>query len=138
MRKLIVCEDDEMIRKIFVKSFQMTGNYEVTEAKTGKELEDLLKIQKFDVILLDILLPDAHGVLLLKKLRDGGDRTPVFLLTNVDEQEIVIHAFQYGAAGYFIKAKYEPQRIVDEVDEYFVKKDGEKTAGSTDTTPTTS
>ena len=123
MKKLLLVEDDNDIRHIYVQAFKASG-YDVDFAVDGAEALDKVKEQQFDVILLDVILPKINGIDVLKQCRvdfSTAKSTPIFLLTNMGQQDILNQAKRLGVNGCFIKAMYRPSDLVEKVDEYFQK-----------------
>lgn len=126
-KKVLVVEDEIFIRELYEKVLQGAG-YEVTGAQDGQEGLNKAKEGKFDIILLDIMLPKMTGIDVLKEIKKDPDeklrKIPVYLLTNLGQESIIKEAFKIGADGYLLKAKYLPNQIVSEVDAFFKKAEG--------------
>ena len=60
--------------------------------------------EKFDLILLDILMPKMNGLDVLKELKSKGDETPVVILSNSSKEETIKEAKMIGAKEYFVKS----------------------------------
>ncbi len=125
MKKLLIAEDDFFIRDIYSKIFALAG-YEVEVAVDGGEALEKIKSKSYDMILLDIMMPKATGLDVLRQLRVLGSpikETPVFILTNLGQQNIIEEAFKIGMDGYMIKSQMTPQQIVDEINTFFTNKE---------------
>jgi two-component system response regulator TctD len=72
-------------------------------AATVTEAEDHLAVQRYDALVLDINLPDGSGTDLLRRLRGGGDRTPVLMLTALVSVDNRVDALDLGADDYLVK-----------------------------------
>ncbi|MBI4058463.1 response regulator [Candidatus Gottesmanbacteria bacterium] len=121
MRKILIIEDDTYIRDLYMRSFQRDG-YEVEAAVDGEEALNKVKTGTYDVILLDIMLPKVTGIDVLKSIRSPDAKakdTPVFLTTNLGQEDIIKEAFKIGADGYLLKAQLTPQDVVDEINSFF-------------------
>lgn len=115
-KKILLIEDDEFIGYIYKRQLEKNG-YKVNLFLKGKEgLSDAMT-NPYDLILLDVMLPDISGIDILKgiKEKEGIKNTPVLLLTNLGQEEVIKQAFALGADGYLIKASYTPDQIVNEV-----------------------
>ena len=73
---------------------------DVTEAETGGDAVAAVDKQEFDVILLDISLPDTNGIEVLKRLKRKLSRTPVLMFSMYREDQYAVRALKAGAAGY--------------------------------------
>ena len=78
-------------------------NHGVTVAPTGSEGVELAKTGEFDVIVLDLMLPDMHGYDVCQRIRLEGDHTPILMLTAMDATEDKIKGLKAGADDYLTK-----------------------------------
>jgi CheY-like chemotaxis protein len=133
MRKILIAEDDFFIRDIYSEVFTLSG-YEVHVAVDGADALEKLKNQQYDMVLLDIMMPKMTGIDVLRNLRTlpvPAKETPVFIITNLGQQNIIEEAFKIGMDGYIIKSQVTPQQIVNEINTYFASKE----SGSAPTNP---
>ena len=84
---------------------------EVTEAQTGAEALDAVAAHSFDVVLLDISLPDMNGVEVLKRLKRKAPRVAVLMFSMYREDQYAVRALKAGAAGYLSKTVDAAQMI---------------------------
>jgi CheY-like chemotaxis protein len=121
-KRILLVEDEIFIRELYQKVLTNAG-YDVTPTEDGQAGLDKAKSEKFDMILLDIMLPKMTGIDVLKEVRKDPSEylknVPIFLLTNLGQESIIKEAFKIGANGYLLKAKYLPNQIINEVDAYF-------------------
>jgi len=101
MRVLIV-EDDEMIAQGLQTALRR-GGFAVDWVRDGKNAAAALQTSEFDVVLLDLGLPDRDGVDVLRELRRRGDATPVIILTARDEIQHRVAGLDAGADDYIVK-----------------------------------
>ena len=101
MRALLI-EDDSAMAKTVDLMLQGEG-YEVSETDLGEEGLDLGKFYAFDIIILDLNLPDMHGYDVLKKLRSAAVDTPVLILSALAEPDDRVKGLGYGADDYLTK-----------------------------------
>jgi CheY-like chemotaxis protein len=80
MKKILVVDDDKNIRIIFTKFLKQLG-HDVETASTGGQALELILEKQYDLIILDIKMPDMHGLEVLNLLRDSGISTPVIMCT---------------------------------------------------------
>lgn len=102
MTRLLVVEDDPSIRKSLVDFFTGRGEL-VTAVASAEEADQLLRQERFTVVLLDLLLPGDSGLELLRVLRRRGDKTPVLIATARGEEEERIRGLELGADDYLVK-----------------------------------
>ncbi len=121
-KRILLVEDEIFIRELYQKVLTNAG-YDVVPTEDGQAGLDKAKSEKFDMILLDIMLPKMTGIDVLKEVRKDPSEylktVPIFLLTNLGQESIIKEAFKIGANGYLLKAKYLPNQIINEVDAYF-------------------
>lgn len=121
--KTLIIEDEQFIRDIYKRQLEKAG---ITVDGFGNGAEGLQAISqnKYDIILLDIMLPDLNGLEILKQIKQNPSlkNIPVIMLTNLGQDEVIKEGFALGAQGYFIKASYTPDQIVQEVKKVLSKK----------------
>ncbi|EDK72464.1 response regulator receiver protein, partial [candidate division TM7 genomosp. GTL1] len=113
----ILCiEDDRFIGEMYVRSLRKAG-YEVDWVVTGDEAVTAAKAKAYDLILLDLMLPERRGTDVLETLRNTeNDLIPqsrVLVLTNFDQDEESRLAMQAKADGYLIKADITPRKLLE-------------------------
>ena len=101
MRVLLV-EDDSGVSRFIKKGLKEEG-YVVDAAFDGEEGLHLALSQTYDLIILDILLPEMNGYEVLRKIREKGVVIPVICLTAKDEKEDIIKGLELGADDYLVK-----------------------------------
>lgn len=102
-RRLLVVEDEAHLAAGLKLNFELEG-YDVSVAETGRDAGRLLVEEGgFDLIILDVMLPDISGFKLCEKLRDSGNTTPVLMLTARDSVDDRIEGLNAGADDYLTK-----------------------------------
>lgn len=101
MKRILVIEDDQKIRRILQLELEHEG-YEVFLAKDGREGIDKFKQLRYDLVLLDLMLPEISGEEVCKALRDVSD-IPIIVLTAKDEIKNKIELLDNGADDYITK-----------------------------------
>lgn len=125
MKKILIAEDDFFIRDIYSKVFSLSG-YDVSVGVDGVDALEKIKAQQFDMVLLDIMMPRMTGIDVLKNVRaltTPAKDVPVFIITNLGQQNIIEEAFKVGMDGYILKSQVTPQQIVEEINNYFLNKE---------------
>ena len=100
--RLLVVEDDPQVRAMLTRALRYEG-FEVAAASDGAEAMAALRSSRPDLLLLDLLLPDADGVELCGRLRDEGDIVPILMLTARDTVSDRVAGFEAGADDYLVK-----------------------------------
>ena len=119
-KKILIVEDDPFISQIYFDTLVAEG-YLVETAKDGLEAYPKIKQTQYDMILLDILMPNMNGFDLVEKLKAEGDQhitnTVILYLTNLDNEVDIKRALSLGK-GYLIKSQITPEDLVREVKMY--------------------
>lgn len=100
--RLLVVEDDPQVRAMLTRALRYEG-FEVRSACDGAEAMAELRAAPPDLMLLDLLLPDADGVELSRRLRADGDPLPILMLTARDTVTDRVAGFEAGADDYLVK-----------------------------------
>jgi two-component system sensor histidine kinase/response regulator len=103
-RHLLVVDDMEMNRDLMTLQLQRHG-YEVSTVENGPQALACLAQQGFDLVLLDIRMPEMDGLEVLRRIRQSHSALslPVIMVTAEDQQERIIEALQLGANDYLVK-----------------------------------
>jgi len=99
---ILVVEDEEKILSALV-DFLEFHNFEVTEAADGLEAERITAEKRFDLILLDLMLPKISGEQLCSKWRSNGLQTPIIMLTAKGQEKEKVAGLNLGADDYITK-----------------------------------
>ncbi len=100
--RILIVDDDEHILKALDMFFSHQG-VEAVGCPNGEAACDLLSRQRFDVVLLDLDLPDIDGFRVLERMRSGGDLTPVIVVSGHDEEYNKLTGLGAGADDYVTK-----------------------------------
>jgi len=109
MRVLLI-EDDPSTSKSIELMLSAEG-FNIYSTDLGEEGIDLGKLYDYDIILLDLNLPDMHGYDVLKKLRMSKVNTPILILSGMDELENKVKGLGYGADDYLTKPFYKEELV---------------------------
>jgi DNA-binding response OmpR family regulator len=101
MRALVI-EDDKQTAKL-IRGILMDSGDAVDIAYSASEARPLARINEYDIIILDLALPDASGVEILQELRREGRSMPVLVLTGRNEESDVVRLLDAGADDYVVK-----------------------------------
>lgn len=101
MKKILLVEDNETIIMGLKYSLEQES-FQIIPSKTKKEAEEILKIEKIDLVLLDVTLPDGNGFDICKIIKAKMD-IPVIFLTAQDEETSVVIGLDLGADDYVVK-----------------------------------
>ncbi|MGG3469886.1 response regulator transcription factor [Neobacillus pocheonensis] len=99
---ILVVEDEEKIARLLELELEYEG-YQVTKVMDGLEAFDAYRSGKWDLVLLDVMLPGLSGIELLRRIRINDKHTPVLLLTAKGSVEDKVSGLDYGANDYITK-----------------------------------
>jgi DNA-binding NtrC family response regulator len=100
--KVLVVEDDEMIRSLFEDTLVSLG-YQVTTASTGARALDLIQGQLFDTVLCDIRMPEMDGLEILRQIKRHDPSVEVVMVTGYPAVQTAVEALKLGAYDYLAK-----------------------------------
>lgn len=100
--QILVVEDDELLRDGLSELLSGEG-YCADSCSSCEEAEKALKVNRYDLIILDVMLPDGSGYDLCRKLREAGVGSPVLFLTACDDEIQIVRGLDCGADDYVTK-----------------------------------
>lgn len=109
MYNILIVDDEERIREI-VKKYAAFEGHKVSEACNGLEAIDICKNQDFDIIILDIMMPELDGFSTCKEIRKTKE-TPIIMLSARGEEYDKIHGFELGIDDYVVKP-FSPKELM--------------------------
>lgn len=113
MISVMIADDHAIVRQGLKQILSETDDIKVTgEAETGFQAIKIARQQDFDVMLLDISLPDRNGIEILKQVRKDKPNLAILMLSMHNEHEFAIRALKAGAAGYLNKQSAPEQLVV--------------------------
>lgn len=118
--KVLLIEDEHEVAELYRLKLTLDG-YSVEVAEDGKEgLEKALKLNP-ELIFLDIKMPGMDGFEVLKHLRSNEvtKKTPIVILSNFDEQEMIEKGLTLGANEYLIKSQFNPAELSKKAKSWF-------------------
>lgn len=114
-KTVLIIEDDRFIGEMYVRSLRREG-YVVDWVVGGNDGLAAAKSKTYDIILLDIMIPEKRGSEVLADLRGHKDLVPhskIVVLTNFDQDDESRLAMQHRADGYLIKADLTPKKLLE-------------------------
>lgn len=114
-KKVLIIEDEQFISDLYVRALQKAG-YAVKVIFDGQEALKEAQSNSYDIILLDLMLPNLTGTEILRRLRDVQEtpnmRAKVIITTNLELDEAGRAAIESQADGYIVKADVTPKELV--------------------------
>jgi DNA-binding response OmpR family regulator len=117
MKEILLVEDDPFLLDIYTTKLNDYG-FSVETASDGREGLKKLKEKKFELLILDIVLPNVDGWEVLKEISKDEELKKdlkIFILSNLGQKEEVERGFKMGIVKYFIKAHYTPTEVAEEI-----------------------
>jgi len=115
-RKILCIEDEPFISELYARALKKAG-YEVTVIIDGVEGLKAAQDNQYDIILLDLMLPNLTGIEILRVLRDPARVPPlkakIVISTNLEQREDVRADIEKQADGYLVKAELTPHELVN-------------------------
>ena len=103
IKKVLLIDDDEDLRDALSEQLLMTGGFDVYEGASGAEALEKVKQQSYDLLILDVGLPDTDGRELCRLIRKQGIKCPILMLTGHDTDSDTILGLDAGANDYITK-----------------------------------
>jgi DNA-binding response OmpR family regulator len=108
--KVLVAEDDRDFGNILTQYISISG-FEVTLGRDGKEAWDLFNKDKFDICVLDVMMPEMDGFTLAEKIKEARSDVPVIFLTAKSLKEDIVRGLKIGADDYITKP-FDPEVLI--------------------------
>src|SRR6185503_8006538 len=121
---ILIVDDEPSLRQTMARILQRAG-YEVTTAADGKEALTLVSQHIFDLLYLDIRMPDINGLELLKTIHAKFPDLPVILFTAQPDLNSAVEALRRGATDYLLKP-LKPQTVIDRTHAILISKQKER------------
>lgn len=109
MYKILICDDEELIRAMIAKYAQFEG-YETCEAGDGMEAVRKCAAEDFDIVIMDIMMPELDGFSAVREIRKRSD-VPVIMLSARGEEYDKINGFECGIDDYVVKP-FSPKELM--------------------------
>ena len=118
IKTILIVEDDRFIGEMYVRSLRREG-YDVDWMVDGNDGLIAARNKPYDLILLDVMLPERRGTDILDALRGKEDLIPdakVIVLTNFEQDDESRHAMESHADAYLIKAEITPRKLLSVIE----------------------
>lgn len=113
MAKVLVCDDEENLRKVIIKYAEFS-NHEVDEACDGFEAVEKVRKNDYDIILMDVMMPEMDGFTAVKEIRKTKD-IPIIMLTAKSQEYDKVLGFELGVDDYVVKP-FSSKEIILRID----------------------
>ncbi len=129
MYKILTVDDEEMIRKLIRKYAEFEG-HQVTEAQDGMKAIELCRENDFDIIIMDIMMPELDGFSVCREIRKTK-QTPIIMLSARGEEYDKINGFELGIDDYVVKP-FSPKELMLRIDAVLKRSRASSSASSND------
>lgn len=114
--KILIVEDEHDVRELY-RDLLIDNGFDVYEAEDGVTGLRMAKETAWDLLLLDIMLPQVDGLRILEEIRSKFDK-PVLIISNLNNDDIITKSIDLGSNGYVIKSELNPAQFIVEVKKY--------------------
>src|SRR3954452_4376270 len=118
--KVLVIDDEVDIRE-GLELLLTTEGYQAETAQNGTEGLQKLATNFYDLVLLDLMMPDKSGMEVLEEVRQRDKETPIFMITAYGSVEAAVHALKLGANDYFSKP-WDNEKLIIEIDRMIARR----------------
>ena len=116
--KILIADDNKAIAMALDLKLQHEG-FEVKVVFNGIEALDSLGKEKFDLLILDLIMPQLNGFGVLKNIKEKGIKMPVIVSSDLSQSEDINKAKELGAVDFFVKSDMSVVEMVEKIKEYF-------------------
>src|ERR1039457_7146412 len=110
LQRILIVDDDARLRELLLRYLSEQG-FEVKAVGDGETLDKALALKPYNLLVLDLMLPDEDGFAILRRLRGAGENVPVILLTAKGDEIDFIVGLEMGADDYLPKP-FNPRELV--------------------------
>jgi DNA-binding response OmpR family regulator len=116
--RVLCVEDEQFISELYERAMVKAG-YDVTTVRSGKDALREILSGNYDIVLLDIMIPDILGVDVLQRIRHDAPhlKSKIIIATNLEQDDETREAIEKQADGYIIKAEMTPKELVKFLDQ---------------------
>lgn len=115
--KILIAEDDKPMARALELKLNHSG-FQVTIAKNGQEALNILQEDKFDLVLLDLIMPQTDGFSVLKTLKEKHNDIPVIISSNLSQEGDITKAKELGAVDFIVKSNSSLKEIIELIKKY--------------------
>lgn len=119
-QKILIIEDEKVLSELLEKKIKKEG-YEVSIAVDGKDGLELMKKEKPDLVLLDIIMPKMDGFEVMEEMNKHPElnlkKIPVVIVSNSGQPVEIDRALTLGIRDYLIKTQFDPMEVIDKIKE---------------------
>jgi two-component system chemotaxis response regulator CheY len=110
MAKILVTDDAAFMRMTIKNALARLGEHEIDEATNGQEAVDKCEINIYDLVMLDITMPELDGIGALRAIKNMHPNAKVVMCSAMGQESMVVEAIKLGALDFIVKP-FKPDRI---------------------------
>lgn len=123
MKKILVVDDEPNVRSLIMETLDFLGKYELLEAGTGKEALELVKSERPDLVILDIMLPDIDGYTICDQIKENPSLNTLVLILSARSSELDQKiGYGMGADDYLTKP-FTLKELIEKVENLLGEKE---------------
>lgn len=122
---LLIIDDDDRIREL-LKNYLSKNDFFITLASNTREAEEKISKYIFDILIVDLMMPDESGIDFLKRIRSGNNSTPAIMLTAMSDIDNKSNCFENGCNDYLTKP-FEPKELILRINNILKQKPSKNT-----------
>ena len=111
MARILIVDDEEKIREMIRKYAEYEG-FEVFEAKDGLEAVTLCQENKYDLVIMDVMMPNLDGFSAVKEIKKTSPNLPFIMLSALGEEYDRVHGFDIGVDDYVVKPFFSKELMM--------------------------
>lgn len=115
-KKVLIVEDEHFIGELYTRALSKAG-YQPTAVVDGAEALKAAQTDQYDIIILDLMIPNLTGIEILRTLRDPAQtpnlKAKIIVATNLEQREDIRADIERQADGYIVKAELTPRELVE-------------------------
>jgi|ERR1051326_9073581 DNA-binding response OmpR family regulator len=115
--RILIVEDEKPMARVLMHKFNAAG-LETVHIMSGDLVIPQLQSGHFDLVLLDLMIPEMDGFEVLQKVAELNLNIPIIVLSNLAQNEDIVKAKRLGAKDYLVKVRTTPADILEEVKKY--------------------
>lgn len=116
MKRILIAEDEKFLSTPLSTTLNKQG-YEAVVADDGEIAVQMLQESEFDLLILDLLMPNKDGFEVLDDINEKDIKTPVLIVSNLSETNSEQRAKKYGVVGFMVKSNTSLQQIIEKIKE---------------------
>ncbi|MFA6424126.1 MAG: response regulator [Candidatus Magasanikbacteria bacterium] len=113
-KHILIVEDEKPMARALELKLNKSG-YNAIAVFDGEQALNALKKEKFDLVLLDLIIPKIDGFGVLEKLKDNNNKTPVIVSSNLGQEDDITRAKGLGAKGYYVKSNTSIAEVIVQI-----------------------